>query len=87
MKNLILKLSLALLLMVPALQATSGVSDAQAQGVAILSDGTILISGWVTLNNITQFMTAHFSSLGSVERDVWHQWLFCSSNRRWQFIG
>lgn len=69
MNHILQKLSfLALsLLMIHSLKATQGVSAAQIQSVAIQTDGTILVGGYVILNNVNQFMTAHFTATGGVD--------------------
>jgi uncharacterized delta-60 repeat protein len=61
------KFGVMLLLTIRSLHATQGVSSAQIQAVAIQTDGTILAGGYMTLNNTTQYMTAHFSATGGVD--------------------
>lgn len=73
MKFFIPTLLSLLLLTANLLDATQGVSDAEARGIAIQSNGTIVIGGYVTLNNVTQFMAARFTSFGNIDTSYGNQ--------------
>lgn len=47
--------------------ATPGVSYAQANKVGFQSDGSIVVAGSVLMNSVTQFMTARYTSNGSID--------------------